>query len=316
MRKIILILSIVFCSVKVVAQEIELPQYVSHLADNHFLVSPTYAGIGPGLQLRLNGVSQWIGVKDAPDTQSLTVEARIADTFGGGLSLFNDSNGFTTQKGAKLSFASHLTLSDFHDSFLSFALSYSFIQFGIDTSNNNSGEADVPTIQENHSNFDVGLLYRYEKFSISANVVNILNRDIKNFRTGDPEELRRYTLFTSYILSRVSRDYELEPSILYEYREATGRSKTDVNFKARKGIRDGYVWAGLSYTFLNDQFFKPNAIAPLFGMKKDNLYFSYGFSINMNKTQDFNYGTHMITLGFDYERRPSLARCTQKMIMF
>ncbi|CAM1346731.1 PorP/SprF family type IX secretion system membrane protein [Tenacibaculum crassostreae] len=315
MRKILIILSVVFYSVKLTAQEVELPQYVSHLADNPFVISPTYAGIGPGLQLRLNGVSQWIGVKDAPDTQSLTVEARIADTFGGGLSLFNDSNGDTTQKGAKLSFASHLTLSDFHDSFLSFALSYSFIQFGQDTSNDNTNSG-VPSRAINHSNFDVGLLYRYEKFSITANVVNLLKRSIKNFDTGEPEELRKYTLFTSYILSRVSRDYELEPSILYEYREATGRSKTDVNFKARKGIRDGYVWAGLSYTFLNDQFFKPNAIAPLFGMKKDNLYFSYGFSINMNKTQDFNYGTHMITLGFDYERRPSLARCTQKMIMF
>lgn len=315
MRKILIILSVVFYSVKLTAQEVELPQYVSHLADNPFVISPTYAGIGPGLQIRLNGVSQWIGVKDAPDTQSLTVEARIADTFGGGLSLFNDSNGDTTQKGAKLSFASHLTLSDFHDSFLSFALSYSFIQFGQDTSNDNTNSG-VPSRAINHSNFDVGLLYRYEKFSITANVVNLLKRSIKNFDTGEPEELRKYTLFTSYILSRVSRDYELEPSILYEYREATGRSKTDVNFKARKGIRDGYVWAGLSYTFLNDQFFKPNAIAPLFGMKKDNLYFSYGFSINMNKTQDFNYGTHMITLGFDYERRPSLARCTQKMIMF
>ncbi|RKF03485.1 type IX secretion system PorP/SprF family membrane protein [Tenacibaculum lutimaris] len=315
MRKILIILGVVFSSVKATAQEVELPQYVSHLADNPFVISPTYAGIGTGLQVRLNGVSQWIGVKDAPDTQSLTVEARIADTFGGGISLFNDSNGFTTQKGAKLSFASHLTLSDFHDSFLSFALSYSFIQFGQDTSqdNTNSGK---PSRAINHSNFDVGLLYRFEKFSITANVVNLLNRDVENFETGEPEELRKYVVFSSYIFSRISRGFELEPSILYEYREATGRSKTDMNIKARKGIRDGYVWAGLSYTFLNDQFFQPNAIAPLFGLKKDNLYLSYGFSINMNKTQDFNYGTHMITLGFDYERRQSLARCTQKMIMF
>ena len=88
------------------------------------------------------------------------------------------------------------------------------------------------------------------------------------------------------------------------------------NNKVRKEINDSYVWAGLSYTFLNDQFFVPNAIAPLVGLKKDNLYMSYGFSINMNKTQDFNYGTHMITLGFDYERRPSLARCTQDMMIF
>lgn len=315
MRKIILILCVVLSSVKVTAQEVELPQYVSHLADNPFLISPTYAGIGTGLQVRLNGVSQWIGVKDAPDTQSLTVEARIADTFGGGITLFNDKNGYTTQKGAKLSFASHLTLSDFHDSFLSFALSYSFTQFGIDTSENNSGQT-VSNRTLNNSNFDVGLLYRYERFSISANIMNILNKEIEDFQTGEPEVLRKYTVFTSYTFTRLSRNFELEPSMLVEYREADKRSRTDMNVKARKGIRDGYVWAGVSYTFLNDQFFQPNAIAPLFGLKKNNLYLSYGFSINMNKTQEYNYGTHMITLGFDYERRPSLARCTQKMIMF
>ncbi|AZJ31953.1 MULTISPECIES: PorP/SprF family type IX secretion system membrane protein [Tenacibaculum] len=315
MRKIVIILSVVFSSVKLAAQEVELPQYVSHLADNPFLISPTYAGIGTGLQVRLNGVSQWIGVKDAPDTQSLTVEARIADTFGGGITLFNDKNGYTTQKGAKLSFASHLTLSDFHDSFLSFALSYSFTQFGIDTSENNSGQT-VSNRTLNNSNFDVGLLYRYERFSISANIMNILNKEIEDFQTGEPEVLRKYVLFTSYTFTKLSRNFELEPSMLVEYREADKRSRTDMNIKARRGIRDGYVWAGLSYTFLNDQFFQPNAIAPLLGLKKNNLYMSYGFSINMNKTQDYNYGTHMITLGFDYERRPSLARCTQKMIMF
>lgn len=315
MRKIFIALSIVFFSIKLSAQEVALPQYVSHMADNPFLISPTYAGIGSGLQIRLNGVSQWIGVKGAPDTQSLTVEARLAERFGGGITIFNDKNGFTTQQGAKLSLASHLTLSDFHDSFLSFALSYSFVQFGIDTSQNNTNQT-LPNRSVSNSNFDVGLLYRYERFSISANVNNILNKKVEKFTLAEPDILRRYTLYTSYVLARVSNKVEIEPSILIEYYEADKRSRTDMNVKVRKGINDGYVWAGLSYTFLNDQFFNPNAIAPLLGLKKNNLYMSYGFSINVNKTQDFNYGTHMITLGFDYDRRPSLARCTQKMMIF
>ncbi|CAM1366427.1 conserved protein of unknown function [Tenacibaculum soleae] len=315
MRKILITISIVICSVKLAAQEINLPQYISHLADNPFLISPSYAGIGSGLQIRLNGVSQWIGVEDAPDTQSLVVEARIADRFGGGITVFNDKNGYTTQKGVKLSLASHLTLSNFHDSFLSFGISYNFTQFGIDTSNNNSGQ-DVPNISETNSNFDVGLLYRYERFSVSANVNNLLNKKVENLITNEPESLRRYTFYSSYVFARLSNRVEIEPSMFIEYYEADKRSRTDMNVKVRKGINDGYVWAGLSYTFLNDQFFVPNAIAPLVGLKKDNLYMSYGFSINMNKTQDFNYGTHMITLGFDYERRPSLARCTQDMMIF
>lgn len=315
MKKILLTISIIICSVRLVAQEVELPQYVSHLADNPFLISPTYAGIGSGLQIRLNGVSQWIGVEGAPDTQSVTIEARLADRFGGGLTIFNDKNGFTSQQGAKLSLASHLTLSDFHDSFLSFSLSYSYTQFGIDTSQNN-GSQSLPTRSVGNSNFDVGMLYRYERFSIAANVANLLDKKVRDFNSSEPKVLRKYTIYSSFIFDKISRNFELEPSALVEYREFDKRSRTDLNIKARKGIRDGYVWAGLSYTFLNDQFFVPNAIAPLFGLKKSNFYASYGFSINVNKTQDFNYGTHMITIGFDYERRPSLARCTQKMMIF
>ncbi|QXP74029.1 type IX secretion system membrane protein PorP/SprF [Tenacibaculum sp. AHE15PA] len=315
MRKILITISILICSVKLVAQEVNLPQYISHMADNPFLISPSYAGIGSGLQVRLNGVSQWVGVDGAPDTQSLVVEARLADRFGGGITIFNDKNGFTSQKGVKLSLASHLTLSNFHDSFLSFGLSYNFVQFGIDTSENNSGET-VPNRTLTNSNFDVGMLYRYERFSVSVNANNLLNKKIENFATNEPESLRRFTLYTSYVLARISNMVEIEPSIFVEYYEADKRSRTDMNVKVRKGINDGYVWAGLSYTFLNDQFFEPNAIAPLIGLKKNNLYMSYGFSVNVNKTQDFNYGTHMITLGFDYDRRPSLARCTQKMMIF
>lgn len=315
MRKILTIISIVICTVKLSAQEVNLPQYISHMADNPFLISPSYAGIGSEFQVRLNGVSQWIGVKGAPDTQSLVIEARLADRFGGGITVFNDKNGFTSQKGLKLSLASHLILSDFHDSFLSFGLSYNFTQFNIDTSQNNSGQT-VPSRALSSSNFDVGMLFRYEKFSISLNANNILDKKIDIFSFSEPQALRRFTLYTSYLLARISDRVEIEPSMFIEYYEADRRSRTDMNVKVRKGINDGYVWAGLSYTFLNDQFFNPNAIAPLIGLKKNNLYMSYGFSININKTQDFNYGTHMITLGFDFDRRPSLARCTQKMMIF
>ncbi|WP_299628115.1 type IX secretion system membrane protein PorP/SprF [uncultured Tenacibaculum sp.] len=311
---------LIFSVARLSSQEVDLPQYVNHMADNPFLISPAYAGIGAGFQLRLNGVSQWLGVKEAPDTQSLTLEARLAERFGGGLTIFNDKNGFTSQKGVRLSLASHLTLSDLYDSFLSLGLSYSFIQFGIDTSEfsnpaNPGAPVNLPNRVLNSSNFDISMLYRFGRFAISGNVVNLLDKKIDDFNTGEPEVLRRYSVYTNYNF-RINRDTEFEPSAFVEFFEASQRSRTDINVKLRRRIRDGYVWGGLSYTFLNDQFFTPNALAPLFGIKKNKLYLSYGFSITTNEILGFNNGTHMITIGFDYDRRPSLARCTRKMIMF
>ncbi len=313
MNKLLLTI-VLFIVIRISSQENDLPQYINHMADNPFLISPAYAGIGAGFQLRLNGISQWVGVKNAPDTQSINLEARLAERFGGGLTLFNDSNGFTKQRGARLSLASHLILSDVYDSFFSLGLSYSFIQFSQDTEQNNTGEI-VPTRNQNSSNFDISMLYRFGRFAISGNLVNLLDRKADIFGNGEPQTLRRYSVYTNYNF-RINRNTELEPSIFAEYFEASGRSRTDVNIKLRKRIRDGYIWAGVSYTYLNDQFFTPNALAPLFGVKKDKLYLSYGFSITTNEIVGFNNGTHMITLGFDYDRRPSLARCTRKMMMF
>ncbi|TCI85244.1 PorP/SprF family type IX secretion system membrane protein [Tenacibaculum sp. M341] len=306
---------LLFIVIRVSSQENDLPQYINHMADNPFLISPAYAGIGSGLQIRLNGVSQWLGVKDAPDTQSVTVEARLAERFGGGLTLFNDSNGFTRQQGGRLSLASHLILSDVYDSFFSFGISYSFIQFSQDTSQNNTPELGAVSRTQGNSNFDISMLYRFGRFAISGNLVNLLNRKVIQFGSDEPEVLRRYSVYTNYNF-RINRDTEFEPSAFVEYFEASSRSRTDLNVKLRKRIRDGYFWGGLSYTFLNDQFFTPNAIAPLFGVKKNKFYVSYGFSITTNEIIGFNNGTHMVTLGFDYDRRPSLARCTRKMMMF
>ncbi len=315
MRKIVAVIVSLFFGLNTYAQEFDLPEYINHMADNPFLISPAYAGIGAGLQVRLNGISQWVGVENSPDTQSISVEARLAERFGGGLVIFNDSNGFTSQQGIRFSLASHLTLSDLYDSFLSLGLTYSYLQFGQNLSDVNIFDPFATTRTVGSSNFDVSMLYRFGRFAISANAVNILGKDLDLFSFGEPDVLRKYSLYTLYNF-KVNRKSEFEPSIFVKYFEASQRSKVDMNVKYRTAINDGYVWIGASVTLLGDQSFIPNDLAPMVGIKKHNFYFSYGVSLDTNEVLSYNYGTHMITLGFDYDRRPSLARCTQKLYIF
>ena len=82
-------------------QELNLPVFTQYLADNNFVISPTYAGIGDNLKLRANGLTQWVGIKGDPDNQSFYGDFRIADRSGVGLSFYNDRNGNTIQNGAK-----------------------------------------------------------------------------------------------------------------------------------------------------------------------------------------------------------------------
>src|SRR5690606_37896234 len=112
-------------------QELNSPQLSQYLADNPFVLSPTYAGIGDHIKIRLNGLAQWVGIKDAPRTQSLAADARIGNKSGLGVFLYNDSNGYTRQIGTRVSFAHHLTLDRYKDEFLDLGISYNFNQFKI-----------------------------------------------------------------------------------------------------------------------------------------------------------------------------------------
>lgn len=295
-------------------QELTVPQLSQYLADNPFVMSPTYAGIGDHVKIRLNGLTQWVGIKDAPDTQSLAADARIGERSGLGMLLYNDSNGNTKQRGARVSFAHHLTIDRYDDKFLSFGLSYSFNQFRLEIENFNGPDIGITDDRAttNH-NFDVGILYRWDKFYITANASNLINKDLTRFNAiFEPNRLRNYFLYTGYRYKKnKNSDFEIEPSIFFHYFESDGRSETDLNVKFRWYDFEDYYYAGLSYRFLNDQVGRPLYIAPLLGLKKNNFYFGYSYQLILERDLiQFSTGTHVLTIGVDLFQGVSNCRCT------
>ena len=274
------------------AQELNSPQLSQYLADNPFVLSPTYAGIGDHVKIRLNGLAQWVGIKDAPRTQSLAADMRLGEKSGIGLFLYNDSNGYTKQQGARISFAHHLTLDRYEDEFLSFGISYNFNQFRLDVEEFIDAGFD-PGVTDDRStsnhNFDVGLLYRKNSFYFSVNASNVINKDV-------------------YIFDPI---YEPnKPSLLYKIFESDGRSEADLNLKFRWYDFEDYYYAGVTYRFLNDQIGRPLYIAPLAGLKKSNFYFGYSYQIILNEILGYSTGTHVVTIGLDLFQGISNCRCT------
>ncbi len=303
----------------VVAQEFSAPIQNQYIADNPFLISAAYAGIGDCWQVRGTGFEQWINIEDAPSTQSLSVDGRISDRSGIGAVLYNDKNGFTSQKGVQLSFAHHLTLSSYTNQYLSFGLSYKYTQLGIYTAEFSTGDPDDPmnpealsNVNVNNSNFDIGALYRLGGFFFGANIVNLLQKKLDDFNPVEPRKLQNYFLYTGYVFYNRFSKIELEPSLLYQSFVSDGRSTTDFNLKARKMHRGDYYWAGLSLRSLVDQDFKPLSVSPMLGLKKENFYIAYGYQINVNEVLQPTKaaGSHMITIGFDFGCRKSKCGCT------
>jgi type IX secretion system PorP/SprF family membrane protein len=297
------------------AQELNSPQLTQYLADNPFVLSPTFAGIGDHVKVRLNGLTQWVGIKDAPDTQSLAADARIGNRSGLGMFLYNDRNGYTRQQGARLSFAHHLTLDKYQDEFLSFGISYNFNQFRIDIEEFIDASSD-PTVTDDRStsnhNFDVGVMYRINKFYFSVNASNLLDKDLTSFNPiFEPNHLRNYYVYTGYRYTKNKNSkLEIEPSVLYKIFESDGRSETDLNIKFRFYDFEDYYYTGLNYRFLNDQVGKPLYLAPFVGLKKNNFYFGYSVQIILNDILGYSYGTHVVTVGLDLFQGISNCRCT------
>ncbi len=314
---------LLLCSFFGISQELHVPVFTQYLADNNFVLSPTFAGIGDNLRIRANGLTQWVGIKDAPKNQSLYADFRIGDRSGIGLSLYNDRNGYTSQTGAKFSFAHHIILDYYSKQYLSFGLSYNINSFKIDISQfNTTHEIPFldPSITDNraisNNNFDVGLLYRNKGFYASFNASNILPKTINNNLGIEPSLVLNYQLYSGYVIkNRYNRNVEIEPSIYYQFFAGDKRSTTDINLKYRRyNSYDDYYWAGVSYRFLNDQPFQPLTVGPMAGFKKANFYFGYSYQVMLNQIAAYNSGTHMVTLGFDFLQGISDCPCTQSPV--
>ncbi|CEN34173.1 conserved hypothetical protein [Capnocytophaga cynodegmi] len=317
MKKILLILTVFVFGGKFCAQELHLPQMNQYLADSEFLITSTYAGIGDFVKLRFSGVSQWVGIKDAPDYQSLSGDIRIGERSGAGLILYNDKNGNTKQMGGKASFAHHLTLDRYENHFVSFGISYALNSFRIDIDKFDQSAGADSSVTNNRSqinhNFDVGFLYRYKGWFLSLNALNILNKDIDIFATNEPKALRNYTLYTGYKFRRDrNSSFEVEPSIFAQFYESDRRSSTDLNLKFRWKDLEDYYWVGVNYRFLNDKIFMPLNAGPMAGIKRGHFYFAYSYQLMLNNIIKYNSGTHIITLGLDLFQGVSNCRCTHQ----
>lgn len=313
MKKITSSLVLLFVIFSAKAQELNLPTFTQYLADNPFVIAPTYAGIGDYVKIRANGFTQWVGVKDAPENQSLAADLRIADRSGVGLYLYNDKNGNTRQSGAKIAFAHHLELDRYNDQFLSFGISYNLNQFRIDTDNFTGIDFAVTDERRmvNH-NFDVSMLYRIQNFYVNFTAANLLNKDVDLFTGIEPLALRNYQVFTGYVIKgNNNSNVEVEPSAYFQLYESDGRSSTDLNLKVRFRNFDDYYWAGISYRFLNDQLLDPLNIGPMAGVKYNNFYFAYSYQVTVNELVGYNSGTHMVTVGIDLFQGISNCPCTQ-----
>lgn len=292
-----------------------LPIYTDYLSDNVYLVHPSAAGIGNSSKLRFTARQQWAGIPNAPALQTLSFHTRLSEESraGYGLVIFNDKNGFHSQKGIQGTYAYHLPMSNsnvFNQ--LSFGLAFTFVQNQSDQ-RTFSGDRAVAAIIESTSyyNADFSVAYHLGGFSSYFTVKNLLLTAKNNLNVQEPLDLRNYIFSAGYYYGQ-DNFIQLEPSVMLQFREGTGERIADFNIKAYKTISQTQLWAALSYrrSFDANAIENSQFVSPIIGLNYQNLMFSYTYTHQMNDVVLSNSGFHQVSVGVNlWTRERRAAAC-------
>lgn len=306
MNKTLAILMLYFTCHSLMAQE-TFPIYSDYLSDNVYLVHPSAAGIGNCGKIRFTYRQQSMGVEEAPSLQTLSFHTRVTPKMALGAIVYNDENGYHSQKGFNATYAYHLNFgSEYALNQLSFGLSFTYSQNSVDQSSFPGQIPPDPGISgivesSSYYNADFSLGYHYMDVFSYFTIKNLLlsPRDIIN-SSYESLNLRRYLLTLGYYFGR-GKSFQLEPSTMLQVVEYTGETFMDLNIKAYKNIGDkSQIWAALSYRMNfdgNEEKFKQ--ITPILGINYKRFMFSYTYSAQMGDVVYDNGGHHQITLGFN-----------------
>ncbi|QSB26716.1 type IX secretion system membrane protein PorP/SprF [Flavobacterium sp. CLA17] len=290
-----------------------IPVYSDYLSDNYYLIHPSMAGAANCAKIRLTARKQWFGQEDAPSLQTLSFNGRIGERSGAGIIVFNDKNGYHSQKGLKLTYAHHIMFSrdevDLNQ--LSFGISGGVIQSQLDETQ--FGTTFDPVVfgsiqKDSYFNVDFGASYNYLNFYAHATVQGVLETRRELYTEYESNNLRKYLLSAGYVFGK-RESMTWEPSVLFQLFDETKEKSIDVNLKAYKNMDFGSLWAALSYrrSFDGAQYSAGSGVAsqklqyitPIIGLNYKNFMFAYTYSQVTGDVKFDTGGYHQITLGIN-----------------
>ena len=286
--------------------------YSDYLSDNLYLIHPSMAGAANCAKVRLTGRQQWFGNDKAPALQTASFNGRINDQSGAGIILYNDQNGFHSQRGFKLTYAHHIMFSrsDADLNQLSFGISGGVVQSQLDQTEFVGFDPVVDNAIQNDAyfNVDIGASYNYLEFYTHFTVKNVLasKRDI--YTQAESDNLKKYILSAGYVFGSSDR-LQWEPSFLFQLTDQTKEKLLDMNVKLYKDFDFGKLWGGMSYRMSFDQTqYEDNGntntqrlqyLTPILGLNYNNLLFAYTYSHLVGDVKFDQGGFHQITLGIN-----------------
>lgn len=262
---------------------------------NPFMINPAYAGSRNAISGVLLFRRQWVGVDEAPSTETFSLHSPFAQgKMAAGLNVYHDATGPTSNIGIMGTYAYHLKVGNGK---LAFGLRGGILSSKMDgTKLNYTNPVDVVNTQAVSSasvpSFDFGMYYYSRSTFIGLSATHLTEGKL-NYVSSTGElnfTLKRHYMAMAGMAIELNPKMVLKPSFLVKYVAAAPVS-IDLNVSM---LLNKVFWVGISYRSLSSF----NLITE-FNIT-DFLRVGYSYEMPITRIKKFTMGTHEVFAGFDF----------------
>lgn len=265
------------------------------------VINPAYAGADGNTSLTSSFRSQWISVKDAPETQSFFYAQPIGDKIGVGLSLVNDQVFVENQTSFNVDFSYRLQITKTANLF--FGLKAGGSNYNVNT--NNIADIGLPTDPALNNidtgfkpNIGAGAYLMHNKYYLSLSIPSILSTeriDASSGRVTQATEEAHIYLSGGYNF-RINDNTEFRPSTMVRYvsgspvsADITAAFRFLNKFEVGAAYRTDQAFSGLMMLNLTDW-----------------VDFGYAYeNSSRNQITANSNGTHELLVRFNFNKKTS-----------
>ena len=272
---------------------------------NKSLINPAIIGSEGCTWIKGTDMHQWVGMKGAPQIQTLSIESslqkrsgnRVSDSkvHGLGVFLYRDVNGAYRTMGGQVSYAYHFYLNKGTGLKLGMGISFRMFMASLNESAFKSEEPD-PLMTggvSTHIKPDAGAgIFLYSgKFYAGLSSGQLMNA---SYAIGSD---RHYYIIAGYFTGSKKDRYRWLPSMAFKTNEHLDK-QLDLNIKM---LMDDSWWLGLGYRHNMDKLpGAPVLFVPMIGFNFGNITAMYALDITPSRIQKYNYGTHELMISWRF----------------
>jgi type IX secretion system PorP/SprF family membrane protein len=281
------------CNTNVFAQTE--PMYSQYMY-NMLGVNPAYAGNREALSLNFFQRNQWLGIKGAPKTTSLSMDQSIKDgKMGWGLQVYDDELGIEAATGFNGMLSTRIKVSE--KGILSGGLSFGMMNYRnnlIDVNNRNdpNDQSFIRTDNQWNPSIGMGVYYNTDRFYAGVSTPNILKSRLASYENMNTsiQKSDDFHLFANagYVFD-LNEEVKLKPSTMIKM-VSGAPIETDINLNV--WLKDLLGFGGSYRT--GDAF-----VGMVELQASSNLRFGYAYDMPFNPLKYFTKGSHELMLRYE-----------------